>query len=170
MIKMIDMIDKIEPADAKALAGKQNLQHILKGILAAVVIMVFYVVAVATISSQAYLKGQLAQFWYYIAMLSIGFGIQIGLYSYLKSLHCAKMPKAVFAASSTSSILAMLACCAHYLITILPVIGIMSFVAAVYKYQVPLFWIGLLFSAFGIINMLRQIRIIKTPNSYARSQ
>ena len=144
-------------------------QHILKGVTATIAIMAFYLVAVGTISSQAYLKGQLAQFWYYIVLLAVGFGIQIALYSYLKSLHCARMPKATLAASSTSSVLAMLACCAHYLITILPIFGIMTFVAAVYKYQVPLFWIGLLFSAIGIINMLRQIRSIKINNlnSYA---
>ncbi len=148
-----------------------NKPYILKGILAAIAIFALYLLAVSTISSWAYLRGQLAQFWYYIALLAIGFGVQVSLYSYLKTLHCQHMPKGTLAVSSTSSALAMLACCAHYLIAILPVAGIMSFVAVVYKYQAQLFWIGLLFSTIGIANMMRQIRSIKILNtpSYARS-
>lgn len=142
-----------------------NKPYVLKGALAAIAILVLYASLVSVISSPAYLQGQLSKFWYYIGLLAAGFGVQAGLYSYLKTLHCRHMPKGALTISSTSSALAMLACCAHYLITILPVFGIMGFVAFVYRFQIQLFWVGLLFSAIGIANMLRQVRLLKLTTS-----
>ena len=133
-------------------------KSILKGIIAATLLFTFYLIVVSLLSDWVSAKQQLAQFWYYVVFLAAGFGTQIGLYSYMKSLHCSKMPKGVLATSSTSSILAMISCCAHYLINIIPILGITGFVSVVNKYQTELFQIGLIFSILGILYMARQVR------------
>lgn len=96
---------------------------------------------------------QFVEFWPYIVALAIGFGAQVGLYVYLKQLslhrhqrHCV----AAASASGTTSAVAMLACCTHYLINILPVLGTIGAVSFVAQYQVELFWVGLAFNAAGL--------------------
>jgi Cu+-exporting ATPase len=44
----------------------------------------------------------------------------------------------------------MLACCTHYLVNILPVLGAVGAVTLVAQYQVQLFWVGLAFNAAGL--------------------
>ena len=90
--------------------------------------------------------------------MSIGFGIQIGLYLYLKQLstkrhyaHCA------VATSGTTSGVAMLACCSHYLANILPVIGAAALVSIIAEYQIGFFWLGLVFNGAGLAYMLWQV-------------
>lgn len=85
--------------------------------------------------------------------LATGFGMQVGLYVYLKQLslhhhdgHCV----AAASTSGTTSAVAMLACCTHYLTNILPVLGAVGLVSLVAQYQVQLFWIGLAFNAAGL--------------------
>ncbi|MDP2946382.1 MAG: hypothetical protein Q8N61_02955, partial [bacterium] len=99
------------------------------------------------------------QFWYFIVALSLGFGIQIGLYSYLKSViaRVGADSAGVVAVSGTTSTLAMVSCCAHYLANILPIIAVSGIVSLIGQYQIELFWIGLAFNATGIVYIGRKI-------------
>ena len=133
-------------------------KSILKGIIAAILLFAFYLGIVSVISDWAFARQQLSQYGVYVVLLAVGFGIQIGLYSYMKSLHCERMPKGVLATSSTTSILAMISCCAHYLVTILPILGVTGLVSVVNKYQAELFQVGLIFSILGIMYMAGQVR------------
>ena len=65
----------------------------------------------------------------------------------------------VVAASGTTSATAMVSCCAHYLVTLAPVIGATGLVTLVAQYQVELFWAGLAFNAAGIIYIWRQLAV-----------
>ena len=53
----------------------------------------------------------------------------------------------------------MVSCCAHYLVTLAPVIGATGLVTLVAQYQVELFWAGLAFNAAGIIYIWRQLAV-----------
>ncbi len=120
---------------------------------------------------------QFTKFWYFIVALALGFGIQIGLYTYLKNLvgqHGASGK--VVATSGATSTAAMVSCCAHYLANILPIVGVTGFLTIVAQYQIELFWLGLAFNAAGILyiapkviqatkehkKMLKQLLIIFT--------
>ncbi|HEY5574434.1 MAG TPA: hypothetical protein VIK64_15545, partial [Anaerolineales bacterium] len=83
--------------------------------------------------------------------LALGFGIQIGLYTYLRrAIHRGDASGKVLAVSGTTSTAAMISCCTHYLTNILPFIGIAGFVTVVAQYQIELFWFGLASNAAGI--------------------
>lgn len=55
------------------------------------------------------------------------------------------------AASGTTSATAMVSCCAHYLVNILPVLGITGFITVIAQYQAQLFWLGLALNLAGIL-------------------
>ena len=86
--------------------------------------------------------------------LAVGFGIQVGLYSYLKVASSGK----VLAVSGATSTAAMISCCTHYLVNLLPVLGAVGIVTLVSQYQVEFFWVGLVFNLAGLSYMLYQVK------------
>ena len=117
-----------------------------------VLLLAIYFGVVSLISGMGFAFEQFATFWYFIVPLALGFGVQVGLYTYLKNLvgqHGASGK--VVAVSGTTSTAAMVSCCAHYLTNILPILGVTGILAVVAEYQVELFWVGLAFNAAGIL-------------------
>jgi len=128
------------------------------GIGAFVLLLVIYFGVVSLISGMDFALEQFATFWYFILPLALGFGIQVGLYTYLKNLvgqHGASGK--VVAVSGTTSTAAMVSCCAHYLTNILPILGVTGILAVVAEYQVELFWVGLAFNAAGILYVASKV-------------
>jgi Cu+-exporting ATPase len=128
------------------------------GVLATAGLLGFYFLILSLVSDWAFAVDQFVTFRYYIISLAIGFGIQIGLYTYLRSAiqsHCSSGK--VVAVSGTTSTVAMISCCAHYLANILPVIGATGLVSLVGQYQVELFWLGLASNAAGILYIASKV-------------
>ncbi len=122
------------------------------GIIAFMLMLAIYFGVVSLISGMSFTLEQFTKFWYFIVALALGFGIQVGLYTYLKNLvgqHGAS--RKVVAVSGTTSTAAMVSCCAHYLVNILPIMGVTGFLTIVAQYQIELFWLGLAFNAAGIL-------------------
>lgn len=122
------------------------------GVLATAGLLGVYFLILSLVSDWAFTVDQFATFRYYIVSLAIGFGIQIGLFTYLRSAtqsHCSSGK--VVAVSGTTSTVAMISCCAHYLVNILPVIGATGLISLVGQYQIELFWVGLASNAAGIL-------------------
>lgn len=118
------------------------------------------------VSGWEFTLSQFFDFWYFIVPLAAGFGIQIGLYSYLRNaVREMDMSGKVVAVSGTTSTAAMISCCAHYLTNILPVVGAAGAVALVAQYQVELFWFGLAANLAGIAYMTT--RVVKFSRAHA---
>ena len=128
------------------------------GILAFMLMLAIYFGVVSLISGMSFALEQFTKFWYFIVSLALGFGIQAGLYTYLKNLvgqHGASGK--VVAVSGTTSTAAMVSCCAHYLTNILPIVGITGILTIVAQYQIELFWLGLAFNAVGILYIVPKV-------------
>ena len=122
------------------------------GAIAFVLLLTVYFGVVGLVSGWDFTLEQFAKFWEFIIALTLGFGIQVGLYSHLRQLvGRQKMSGKMVAASGTTSTAAMISCCAHYLVNILPVLGVTGFVTLVAQYQTQLFWFGLAFNLAGIL-------------------
>ncbi len=109
-----------------------------------------------------YTLRELMRLRYWVTPLILGFGVQIGLFSYLKS--CArvnKFEKGTTATGVVTSTTAMLACCAHHITDILPLIGLSAATVFLVKYQQQFLALGILSNAVGIFIMLRQLRKMK---------
>lgn len=133
------------------------LKSILKGAIASIILLAIYFSALSLISGQNFARSQFAEDWYWIIGLSLGFGIQIALFTYLRALHRAKVSAKIVAASGTTSTIAMISCCAHYMVNILPVIGISGAIAIIGQYQTELFWLGIISNMLGIAYMLNKL-------------
>lgn len=131
-------------------------KSILKGFMATIILLIVYFIIVSFVSGWNFAQIQFKQFWYYIITLTIGFGTQVGLYSYLRSIIKGVSPRVVAATGATSTA-AMISCCAHYLVNILPILGTVGIITVISQYQVQFFWVGLLFNLAGIIYMVNKI-------------
>ncbi|OGM31382.1 hypothetical protein A2630_03530 [Candidatus Woesebacteria bacterium RIFCSPHIGHO2_01_FULL_44_10] len=126
------------------------------GILATLALLTMYFGVVSLVSGFRFAQVQFLRFWYFVVALAIGFGIQVGLYSYLKAIVKNVSPKVV-AASGATSTAAMISCCAHYLVNVLPVLGAVGIITVISQYQVQLFWVGLVFNFAGIVYMANKV-------------
>jgi Cu+-exporting ATPase len=106
--------------------------------------------ALTLISGWDFAVEEFLSFWYFVLSLAIGFGLQIGLFVYLRQLAIHHHGGKVVAASGATSTAAMLSCCTHYLANVLPVIGAAGVVTVIAQYQAELFWLGLAFNAAGL--------------------
>jgi len=133
------------PEAAKSIRG---------GIIASAGLLGTYFGVLGLVSGWTATVAQFVAFWPYIVALAIGFGAQVGLYLRLKQVSQSRHQGHCVAAASdsgTTSAVAMLACCTHYLTNILPVLGAVAAVSLVAQYQVELLWIGLAFNAAGLV-------------------
>lgn len=141
----------------KDFSSQVAVASILKGITAAFILIVVYFIIVSLVSGWTFAQVQFRLFWYYIVTLAIGFGVQIGLYSYLKNSISQNLSPKVVATSGATSAVAMISCCAHYLVNILPILGTVGIITIISQYQIQLFWVGLIFNFAGIVYMANKV-------------
>ncbi len=136
------------------------LKPIIKGFLGALALLTLYFIITSVVSGWNFALQQFSQFWYFISALAFGFGVQIGLYTYLKEEIKNKnsaISRKALAVTGTTSTLAMVSCCAHYLVNIIPILGVAGALAIISQYQIQLFWVGLIFNVFGIMHIADKI-------------
>ena len=135
-----------------------RLRAIATGAVASAVLLALYFLLVGLVSGREYAIEQFMTYWYFLVSLAAGFGIQMGLYTYLKRLvaHSGNSKKVV-AVSGTTSTAAMVSCCAHYLTNMLPILGATGLVTFAVQYQVHFFWVGLAFNVAGIAYILPKV-------------
>jgi len=128
-----------------------KIKATLAGLIAAMALLAIYFGLLTLVSDWQFAREQFAEFWPYILTLAGGFGVQIALYFYLRRLVSgAHAHGKVVAASGTASSAAMVSCCTHYLVNLLPILGATGLAALVAQYQVELFWVGIAFNAAGM--------------------
>ena len=128
----------------------------VKGILATLLLLLVSFTIITLVSGWNFALDQFSQFWYFVITLAVGFGIQVGLYSYLKG-KVLPAGRQVLAVSGATSTAAMISCCAHYLVNVLPILGAVGIITVISQYQIQLFWVGLAFNFAGIAYMANKV-------------
>lgn len=133
------------------------IRPVRAGGVGSLALLAVYFAVLILVSGWGFAWDQFRTFWYFVVALAAGFGIQIGLYIYLRQVtrHSDASGKVV-AVSGATSTGAMIACCAHYLANVLPVLATAGIVALVAQYQVQLFWVGLAFNFAGVLYVGRK--------------
>jgi YHS domain-containing protein len=126
------------------------------GLLAMVGLLAFYLGIITLAQGWSHAIEQLAADRWFVGVIAAGFGIQVGLFTYLRGLHAHMTPGGVAASTGTSTA-AMLACCAHHLVDILPIVGVAGAAAFLNAYKIPMLWLGIVMNLIGIIYLLRKI-------------
>lgn len=146
-------------------------KEIRNGVLGGISLLLFYFVVMSVASrSWSATISQFRDLWYWMIILSTGFGVQIGLFTHLQKVikhhQMIGNPKAVTVASTGTSAVSMIACCAHHLSEILPIIGLSGLAVFLTQYQIPLILLGVIMNVFGIFYMIGQINKIKGGTNY----
>lgn len=135
-------------------------QPTLFGLLASALLLGVYFTILTLVSGFEFAWSQWQTYWYFISSLAAGFGVQVGLYAHLRYMvHAMNMRTGAgaVAMTGTTSTLSMISCCAHYMVNVVPVLGITGALTLVAQYQIEIFWVGLAFNLSGILFISNKI-------------
>jgi len=128
------------------------------GIVSMVGLFLFYVLTMKVLAgSWDAVWWQWRQLWYLMLPLIAGFGIQVGLFHYIKSLKRGVSAKMMTANSATSTV-GMIACCAHHAVDLAPILGLTTLTLWLTVYQKPLLAIGIISNLIGIFYMAKRLK------------
>jgi YHS domain-containing protein len=144
------------PASTAGASASVLRRPIAFGLLAVLSLLAFYLGIITLAQGWGHAVQQLADDRNFIGAIGLGFGTQIGLYTYLRGLHTHAAAGGVTASTGTSTA-AMLACCAHHLADILPIVGVAGVAAFLNAYKIPMLWLGIGMNLIGIVYLLRNI-------------
>ncbi|MDP3879021.1 MAG: hypothetical protein Q8Q07_01780 [Dehalococcoidales bacterium] len=135
-------------------------RHFLVGISGAVLLILVYLGLIALAQDWTHALQQTASLWYWVVALSGGFGVQAGLFSFIRQSIRERKAAATgsVAASGGVSAGSMAACCAHHLSDVLPLMGLSGAAIFLVRYQLFFIVAGVLSNIIGITIMLETIQ------------
>jgi len=141
--------------------AKRTLLPLGAGVLGAIFLTGVYLGIVSLAESPEHALDLFWQDKAFVIPILLGFGTQVGLYTLLKKgLY---MPMHLPAAGATTaagggmSTMAMVACCAHHVADVLPLVGLTAAATFLANWKIPFMVVGLLTNLIGIAVMLREI-------------
>ncbi len=140
------------------MAQKLGDNSVLYGLLAGAGLILFYLIVVSFFQGIGFAFLNLKSLWYLIFPLAIGFGIQTGLFMSIK--HSAEVD-AVVVGSGGITAGSMIACCSHFLVNLIPIIGLSGIAVFLEQYQKLFLGIGILSNLAGIYVMLKHKKKMK---------
>ncbi|MBU3914999.1 hypothetical protein KKA14_05630 [bacterium] len=156
------------PIDSKTGGKNTNLfnQLVLKpfglGSIAAAILQGVYFSVLSLLNSPSYAWHQFIRLSPWMVPLVAGFGIQVGIFFYMRAF--AKLAKqgighsAPVAASAGISSGSMIACCLHHAVDVLPVLGISAVAVFLAEYQSFLLSVGIVSNLIGLSFILNTIK------------
>lgn len=141
------------------------------GILGLSVFYYFLLFVITKDPSHPLSQFKLFQPW--MSLLIIGFGIQMGLFWLMKkgvkfNLQEKKDANLAVGTGTVVSGVAMIACCAHHAVEVLPLVGLSAAALFLGEYQEQFLILGVLSNLFGITMMLWFITGKAKPHIIAR--
>lgn len=96
----------------------------------------------------------------FVGLIAAGFGTQVGLFTYLRLLQraMARESVALAGAGTATSTASMLACCAHHVADVLPIVGLSGLAVFLVEFRTPLMLLGIATNLVGIAAMVRELR------------
>src|SRR3989338_7544919 len=130
---------------------------LMTGVLAGTSLLLFYLIILTLFNGLDHALQQLNQFLPLISLLVIGFGVQVGLYSYTRDyfkLIKMQSESKTLAASGGVSGGSMILCCVHHLADVIPILGFSAFALFLSELQFAFLAMGVFSNAIGIIMIL----------------
>ncbi len=133
--------------------AKPIVYPIVYGSLAAVGLLLLYFTILSLANSPSHAIEQFFGMWYWLALLVVGFGVQVGLFVYAREARAGASVAAMAGSGGVSGV-SMVACCAHHLADILPIVGLSAAAIFLVRYQLPLILIGIFSNIVGTFVLL----------------
>jgi hypothetical protein len=137
-----------------------SLKGLRWGVAATVALVLFYSGTLSLLNGAAYAWETFLALWYWLTPLVSGFALQVGLFGYSRSLAYAGVPphaSGVVASGGTSAV-SMVACCAHHLTGVLPLMGLAGATLFLSSYQSLFLLAGLLSNIVGVAFLLGEMQ------------
>src|SRR3990170_7197757 len=133
-------------------------RSILAGLLGAAVLLGIYLGIISFAQGAAHALDQLATDAVFVGLISAGFGTQVALFVELRTVDRRhRASAAVTAVGTGTSAAAMLACCAHHLVDVLPILGLSAAAVFLNAYKTPLFLVGIGMNLTGLVVIARRL-------------
>lgn len=135
-------------------------RHVLVGAGAAILLLAVYLGIITLAQGWSHAAEQTGRLWYWVVALTAGFGIQAGMFSFIKQgLRQRQMAaSSSVGASGVISSGSMAACCAHHLSDVMPLLGLSGLALFLTRYQLFFIVLGVLSNVVGITIMLETIQ------------
>ncbi len=134
-------------------------RSIVAGLIGGATLLGVYLAIISLAQGVDHAVEQLATDALFVGLIAAGFGIQIALFAELRTLDRRhRASAAVTAVGTGTSAAAMLACCAHHVVDLLPLVGLSAAAVFLDAYKTPLFLVGIGMNLVGIIVIGRQLR------------
>jgi hypothetical protein len=142
------------------LPGDITKKPIIVGSIASLALLSTYFIILTIAGSIEYATRQFLDIWYWILILVLGFGGQVGLFVYIKNAIREKTTKLNAEIATTGGITtgSMIACCAHHVTDVLPIIGLSAAAIFLIRYQIPVIILGIFSNLIGLTIMLNTIQ------------
>lgn len=121
-------------------------------------LVLYFVVMTLAKNSFSSALSQLNTLKFWVIPLIITFGFQVGLFIYVKESR-KNVSGVSTTVNTTTSGVAMVACCAHHVADIFPLIGFSVLAAFLAQYQIWFLAVGILSNFIGIGIMLKQLKL-----------
>lgn len=129
------------------------------GVAAAAAIAAFYVAVLTASAGWRHLGDTLARDWWLVLPLTVGFGVQVAVLVEVRRRHkAAHGVTAVAGAGAGTSAVGMVACCAHHVADLVPLIGLSGAATFLTAQQRTLMWVAVAFTTAGVVLAIRQLR------------
>lgn len=134
---------------------------VLWAVIAGVSLLSVYFLILTIANSAAHVLEEFYVIWYWIVALTVGFSVQAGLFAYIH--HAGKVLSKGTATSSVAvsggvSTTSMVACCAHHVTDIAPILGVSAAAIFFTRFQDTFMTVGIFSNIIGILLMLRIIK------------
>lgn len=130
------------------------------GVAGAGLLLAFYALVLGLANSFEHALTEFGRLWPWMGALTVGFAAQVGLFAYARGAARSRGEASArgMAASGGTSAASMVACCAHHLTDVLPLVGLTGAAFFLAAYQSLFLLLGVLANVVGVVFMLGQIR------------
>lgn len=129
------------------------------GVVAAAALVGFYAAVIGWASGADHLARQAATDWPYLVAIVGGFGTQVALLVELRHRRRARRAEqAAAGAGASASVVGMVACCAHHLADLLPIVGVSGAAAFLTDWRTEFMLAGIAVNAVGVTIAARRLR------------
>ena len=128
------------------------------GALGAGALAAFYIAVIGWASGVDHLASQAAADWPYLTIIIAGFGIQLALLAELRHRRRARhLEQAAGGAGAGASAVGMVACCAHHLADLVPLVGVSGAAAFLTDWRTEFMLAGIAINAVGVTVAARRL-------------
>lgn len=141
-----------------------NPAAVRAGVLGSLALGLFYAAVVGGVGGLDHLARQAVDDWVWLVLILAGFGTQVGLFVELRRRHRLQAAtKAAVGGGAGASAVGMVACCAHHVADLAPIIGASGAAVFLADYRVPIMISGIAVNAIGVAIAARRLHRLPVP-------